>query len=881
MLSTTFFGCIVFLTTNISLLYISHLFVRRFLPNAPPSVRLVAIGTLFYSFILLIFQALSPFHAITKTWVTVSCLLLALVFHLLWGKQRNLQADIEPIRSWVREGLASKWAILLIICGFVVLLSFSRAILMPPLTWDCLTYHLISAALWIKKGTLLLFKAPDIIECSSHYQINGQIFASWLLLPFHNDLLANIMNFPITLLGGISCYAIARELGLTRKEASWAPALICFSPVIYSQITTALVDNAIFVFCSAAVLFTLRYLHRGYLYDGLLAVVAAGILLGIKFSGIPAVGLIFIVTTIKTICLVRHSGFLKKSGLILLGILILCSLGGRLYILNTIEAGNPLYPITVNVFNKELFKGSHQIEQISEWLPKHERKRGWAKVSRWGIEYRKFFYTTFAAGPKFFPLLILAFISLFTKPHDVSKKVWYFLAVMWIVPIAIHYVDTPASVARRGPFVGPSNRFLSHSLALLTIQGLVFVKKFKYSKKIDFFLASLVVWDLMHVNKTHLREVEVLYPFLVSIILLTLIFLKPALVKLKSFTLKKEPLLISTSTRSSRVGGGIASMVIAYSFIFVILIGGLYFLQSYRDSTRYIYFREHEDLGDILRFPVNGWEFLDQPDKKKTIALTIGWKPPGGSWFFYPLLGRWLQNDIVYISAKHKREVPTYYDRGLLRGKDFLTWLHNLKKNKVDYIFVQKPWPIELKWIQDRKNMFELVFNDRKFKIFKYFKSSPSLSKRFNDNGDETVTDYKTGLMWTKNANLLGDTITFNEAFNYIEGMNEGKYPNFGYTDWRLPTLREVQSLIDYTQHTKKGHKLPRGHPFHNVQSLRLNDETSATYISNSEYPRFFSFYCRLVGHNIKSCYGYIWPVRSLPSYDRIDMSKEKQVYIK
>ena len=104
--------------------------------------------------------------------------------------------------------------------------------------------------------------------------MNGELFASWFLLPFHNDLLVNAMNFPVTLLGGIACYAIARELGLSRKEASCAPALLCFAPMIYSQITTAYVDNAVFTFCSASVLFTIRYLRRGYLHDTLLALAA-------------------------------------------------------------------------------------------------------------------------------------------------------------------------------------------------------------------------------------------------------------------------------------------------------------------------------------------------------------------------------------------------------------------------------------------------------------------------------------------------------------------------------------------------------------------------------------------------------------------------------
>ena len=133
---------------------------------------------------------------------------------------------------------------------------------------------------------------------------------------------------------------------------------------------------------------------------------------------------------------------------------------------------------------------------------------------------------------------------------------------------------------------------------------------------------------------------------------------------------------------------------------------------------------------------------------------------------------------------------------------------------------------------------------------------------RFKENGDETVTDPDSGLMWTKDANLPGDTVLFHQALDYIEEMNEGKHPNFGYTDWRLPNLKELRSLIDYTNYTRGGHIIPSGHPFQNVQSLNFNNKWAITYLNNSEYPLFISLYCRLVGHNVKSCFGYVWPVR-------------------
>jgi hypothetical protein len=716
MFFNTLVGCIIFLLTNGSLLYTAHLLVRRFFPNATASARLVAIGTLFYSFIILIFQTLSPFYAITRTGVTITCLLLALGSHFLWGKHRDLEADIEPLTTWLRDGLSSRWAALIIICGFVVVLSLSRALLMPPLAWDCLSYHLPFATLWIKKGTLLLFNAPDQISENVHFPINGDIFASWLMLPFQTDIVVNIMNFPITLLGGISCYAIARELGLTRKEASFAPALICFAPMVYSQITTQYIDNAVFAFSSAATLFGLRFLRKGFPQDSILSLVAGGLVLGMKFTGIPVVGIIFLATVLKTIRLVNYSGFLKKLGLIICGLLILCALGGRQYILNGLYAGNPLYPFSLTIVNHEILEGSHKLEQVSKWVSNWEKEQGVDKLSFWEKEYKKFSYSRRTAGPKYLIFLIVALISLFIRPRGVSQKDWYFLAVLWIVGIVLFYANTSADFARRGVWMQGSTRFLSFPMAIFTIQGLTVIAKLgRYFKNIFFFMVILIAWDLMHINKTHIQGIEGLYPLVIVMSILVIIFFKRVLEMLYQ---KKGSSL--TAKEVSRSGSRTNRQWVVGILFFVTLTGGIYFLQSYRDTTRYSYYRDYFDYVDFPRTFVDGWEFLDQPDVKKTIAMSIGWAAPGHKWFFYPLWGRWLQNDVVYISAKYKWDAPIWLHRGLLRGNSRSTWLHNLKRKKVDCILVAKPWPIELRWMLSDQDAFQLVFSDQECKIFKY-----------------------------------------------------------------------------------------------------------------------------------------------------------------
>ncbi|MGB5434825.1 MAG: DUF1566 domain-containing protein [Maribacter sp.] len=63
----------------------------------------------------------------------------------------------------------------------------------------------------------------------------------------------------------------------------------------------------------------------------------------------------------------------------------------------------------------------------------------------------------------------------------------------------------------------------------------------------------------------------------------------------------------------------------------------------------------------------------------------------------------------------------------------------------------------------------------------------------FTDNGDATITDNATGLMWTQEDN--GEAIIWSDALSYAENAEEA-----GYTDWRLPNAKELQSIVDYSR---------------------------------------------------------------------------------
>jgi len=64
--------------------------------------------------------------------------------------------------------------------------------------------------------------------------------------------------------------------------------------------------------------------------------------------------------------------------------------------------------------------------------------------------------------------------------------------------------------------------------------------------------------------------------------------------------------------------------------------------------------------------------------------------------------------------------------------------------------------------------------------------------ERFVDNGDGTVTDTQTGLMWTSSDNM-GD-ITWHDARDYCRMPPVAGYR---WTNWRMPTVEELKTLYD------------------------------------------------------------------------------------
>ena len=128
------------------------------------------------------------------------------------------------------------------------------------------------------------------------------------------------------------------------------------------------------------------------------------------------------------------------------------------------------------------------------------------------------------------------------------------------------------------------------------------------------------------------------------------------------------------------------------------------------------------------------------------------------------------------------------------------------------------------------------------------FISSTSFAQRLVDNGNGTVTDTQTRLMWTKNADPFW-SLTWDDAMSKCSS-----YSISGISGWRMPSSDELVALSD---------AIKGGHPFTRVQGSYYwssSESTISTIIT--DHTRVVVIYNGFVNLKSKSNTYPVWPVR-------------------
>ena len=88
----------------------------------------------------------------------------------------------------------------------------------------------------------------------------------------------------------------------------------------------------------------------------------------------------------------------------------------------------------------------------------------------------------------------------------------------------------------------------------------------------------------------------------------------------------------------------------------------------------------------------------------------------------------------------------------------------------------------DIRTLVKEKNFFDKKLNE-----------NDDFTNDFVDNGDGTVTDRATGLMWEQGGSKRDKSLYM--AKKYVKKLNKKKYA--GHDDWRIPTIEELYSLLE------------------------------------------------------------------------------------
>lgn len=161
---------------------------------------------------------------------------------------------------------------------------------------------------------------------------------------------------------------------------------------------------------------------------------------------------------------------------------------------------------------------------------------------------------------------------------------------------------------------------------------------------------------------------------------------------------------------------------------------------------------------------------------------------------------------------------------------------------------IDSQWATSTVYAANPRQMFGVNFADGRIKGYptsmpgrteKTFfvlcvRGNPAYGKNnFHDNGDGTVTDRASGLMWTKADS--GKGLNWPDALAWVQAKNRANY--LGHSDWRLPNVKELQSIVEYSRSPDT------------TKSAALDPVFQCTPIQNEDHKADFPFFWSSTTH--------------------------------
>ena len=321
------------------------------------SEQLITLYLGVYLIILLSTEALSAFHLLTATCISLVWLgiLIITVFYLL-KKNRKFFSSLSGFKKHVRIIIAAfnprcffrrilrldPTALIYLSLMFIFAVTLLTALIYPPNNWDSMTYHMGRIPHWIQNRHIEYYTTS--IERQNFSAPLAEFAILQLQLLAHSDYLANITQWAAFVICILASGLIIRELGGTRKSSLLAMIITACIPMAILQSSSTQNDLVLGSFIMIFSYYMLKA-YRRHTLSILPTSLALGMALATKGNGYMYAGIIgaFYGIAIIVRAYRERGDFAATLQKLLLIVLIGLVLNTGIYIRNIKQYHKPLY----------------------------------------------------------------------------------------------------------------------------------------------------------------------------------------------------------------------------------------------------------------------------------------------------------------------------------------------------------------------------------------------------------------------------------------------------------------------------------------------------------------------------------------------------------
>lgn len=596
-----------------------------------------------------------------------------------WAEMKTeAQQQLQELRAhrWVAAGLS--------LIGVHLVVRMVRALATPSLGWDDFTYHLFRAGRWVQNGSLALEPAPDAWTYYEFFPWGGDLIWAWSLVWRVGDVLVPLGAIALWSTVMLTVYAVARELGQGRSTALIVATAISVLPSQVSQMATAYVDNAVLAMVLIASLFLLIVLRpetdragldqpKSGMASSFLVGASCGLGLLVKMSFLPLLVPAAIILVWHSLSRSRVEEFLA----FLVGLMV----AGPNLVFNWVMRGSPFYPFEIVQFLPFNEQHSWILSKYGEGATAPELARA-AKALVFNLFSLDPFLNMGLLGVVLVVLGGVGSIRLATT----TRGRWFLLWVAVGAGLTIVSFFSPRNSSMVVWWTLMMGRFLVPSLA-----GLMVATCLVRPALLHRLLVPVLVIEYFVYARRGWPVEQVVATVQVAALVGLMVVLGVTLTRWRKRFL---PLWLS--------------LPIAASLGLLAIIG---VRERYRYDA-YRLFAERKLLDFHGAPPVSAWPIWQRLDETgpQRVAATAGFDGlTGHNWFRGPLLGPWLQNEVLYVPVTLDGRLVSYRDRqALVDVADSGAWLSRLHQQRIDRVVALGPANIEHRWMLDRPEIFEI-----------------------------------------------------------------------------------------------------------------------------------------------------------------------------